>query len=125
MDRIVGKRNAVTAEISRDPWATLDEILGVEPVAEVEEGIGSVAFYGRCSTEDNQDPETSHGWQLSNATKFVEPLRGHVVAEFFDIGQSRSVPCSGSCTSRWGRSSTPWNGRCTGPRPNATTGLHH
>jgi DNA invertase Pin-like site-specific DNA recombinase len=54
--------------------------------------IGPVAFYGRCSTEDNQDPETSHAWQLSNATKFVEPLGGHVVVEFFDVGQSRSVP---------------------------------
>jgi DNA invertase Pin-like site-specific DNA recombinase len=82
----------VTAEISRDPWATLDEILGVEPVTEVNEGIGPVAFYGRCSTEDNQDPETSLGWQLGNASKFVGPLGGQVVAEFFDIGQSRSVP---------------------------------
>jgi DNA invertase Pin-like site-specific DNA recombinase len=51
-----------------------------------------VAFYGCCSTEDNQDPETSLGWQLSNARKFVEPLGGTVTAEFFDIGQSRSVP---------------------------------
>jgi hypothetical protein len=58
----------------------------------VEQGIGPVAFYGRCSTEDNQDPETSLGWQLSNARKFVEPLGGKVVAEFFDVGQSRSVP---------------------------------
>jgi hypothetical protein len=82
----------MTAEISSDPWATLDEILGVEPVAEVEEGIGPVAFYGRCSTEDNQDPDTSHGWQLGNASKFVAPLGGEVVAEFFDVGQSRSVP---------------------------------
>ncbi|WP_414637411.1 recombinase family protein [Amycolatopsis sp.] len=49
-------------------------------------------FHGRCSTEENQDPETSHGWQLSNAQKFVEPLGGVVAAEFFDIGQSRSVP---------------------------------
>ena len=48
--------------------------------------------YGCCSTEDNQDPETSHGWQVSNARKFVEPLGGSVVAEFFDVGQSRSVP---------------------------------
>ena len=41
---------------------------------------------------DNQDPDTSHGWQLSNAQKFVEPLGATVVAEFFDVGQSRSVP---------------------------------
>lgn len=82
----------MTADIGRDPWATLDELLGVEPVQAEDEGIGPVAFYGRCSTEDNQDPETSHGWQLSNAQKFVEPLGGTVVAEYFDIGQSRSVP---------------------------------
>jgi DNA invertase Pin-like site-specific DNA recombinase len=55
-------------------------------------GVGALAFYGRCSTEDNQDPETSLAWQISNAQKFVEPLGGRVVAEYFDIGQSRSVP---------------------------------
>ena len=82
----------MTAEISRDPWATLDGILGVELTAPTDQRIGPVAFYGRCSTEDNQDPETSLGWQLSNARKFVEPLGGTVTAEFFDIGQSRSVP---------------------------------
>jgi hypothetical protein len=58
----------------------------------VDEGIGRLAFYGRCSIEDNQDPETSLGWQLSNARKFVGPLGGTIVAEFFDVGQSRSVP---------------------------------
>lgn len=31
------------------------------------EGIGQVAFYGRCSTEDNQDPQTSHAWQGQRA----------------------------------------------------------
>ncbi|ATE55730.1 recombinase family protein [Actinosynnema pretiosum] len=82
----------MTVEISRDPWETLDRLLGVEVAEAVGDGIGAVAFYGRCSTEDNQDPETSHGWQLGNARKFVEPLGGHVVVEFFDVGQSRSVP---------------------------------
>ncbi len=82
----------MTAEISRDPWATLDDLLGVEVAEPAEDVVGPIAFYGRCSTEDNQDPETSHDWQLGNATKFVEPLGGTVVAEFFDVGQSRSVP---------------------------------
>jgi hypothetical protein len=82
----------VTAEISNDLWATLDEILGVQAVEPVDDGIGELAFYGRCSTEDNQDPETSLGWQLGNARKFVGPLGGQVTAEFFDVGQSRSVP---------------------------------
>ena len=76
-----------------DPWATLDELLGIEAVAaDPEQSVGELAFYGRCSTEDNQDPETSRGWQLSNARKFVEPYGGGVSAEFFDVGQSRSVP---------------------------------
>ena len=60
--------------------------------ADPEQSVGELAFYGRCSTEDNQDPETSRGWQFGNARKFVEPYGGTVSAEFFDIGQSRSVP---------------------------------
>ncbi|WP_093941860.1 recombinase family protein [Actinoalloteichus hoggarensis] len=81
----------MTDEIS-NPWAVLDDLLGVDVVEPVDAGIGPVAFYGRCSTEDNQDPETSHGWQVGTARKFVEPLGGMVAAEFFDVGQSRSVP---------------------------------
>ena len=50
------------------------------------------AFYGRVSTEDQQDPASSRGWQLSRATSLIEPHGGRVVAEFFDIGQSRSLP---------------------------------
>ena len=76
-----------------NPWATLDELFGVEDVAtDPEQSVGEMAFYGRCSTEDNQDPKTSRSWQLSNARKFVEPYGGAISAEFFDIGQSRSVP---------------------------------
>jgi site-specific DNA recombinase len=52
------------------------------------------AFYGRVSTEDWQDPVTSLGrqWEQSEAL-----VRGHgrVVAEFCDVGESRSVA--------WGR----------------------
>src|SRR5881397_2516008 len=86
------RRWTVTAEINSDPWATLDEILGLEVANPVEDGIGPLAACGRCSTEDNQDPATSRGWQFGNARKFVEPLGGRITAEFFDIGQSRSVP---------------------------------
>ena len=75
-----------------DEWATLDALLGVEVVDLCSSVLGGVAFYGRCSTEDNQDPQTSRGWQLGNASKFVEPFGGCIVAEYFDIGQSRSVP---------------------------------
>jgi hypothetical protein len=51
-------------------------------------------FYGRVSTEDWQDPVTSRAWQREQAAALV---RGHgvIVAEFFDVGQSRTVA--------WGR----------------------
>ncbi|MCW2931883.1 MAG: recombinase family protein [Actinomycetia bacterium] len=52
------------------------------------------AFYGRVSTEDWQDPVTSLGRQRKTAEALV---RGHgrIVAEFCDVGESRSVA--------WGR----------------------
>jgi hypothetical protein len=81
----------VTSDV--DPWATLDGLLGIEVATSApDEGIGNLAVYGRCSTEDNQDPDTSRAWQLGNARKFVEPLGGRIVEFFFDVGQSRSVP---------------------------------
>ncbi|WP_112271267.1 recombinase family protein [Lentzea terrae] len=82
----------MTVDISRDPWSKLDELLGIEVAAPVEDGIGPVAFCGRCSTEDNQDPRTSRAWQYGNAEKLIEPLGGVIVDEYFDVGQSRSVP---------------------------------
>src|SRR4051812_17043155 len=50
------------------------------------------AFYGRVSTEDQQDPAASRGWQLSRAETLIAPSRGRILAEYFDIGQSRSLP---------------------------------
>ena len=50
------------------------------------------AFYGRVSTEDNQDPEASRNWQLRRAQALIEPAGHSIVAEFFDIGTSRSLP---------------------------------
>ena len=52
------------------------------------------AFYGRVSTEDWQDPVTSLARQREQAEALVRG-HGHVVAEFFDEGESRSVA--------WGR----------------------
>jgi site-specific DNA recombinase len=47
-------------------------------------------FYGRVSTEDWQDPVTSRARQREQAQALV---RGHgqIVAEFFDVGESRTV----------------------------------
>lgn len=50
------------------------------------------AFYGRVSTEDNQDPEASRNWQRSRALTLIEPAGGVIVEDFFDIGMSRSLP---------------------------------
>ena len=50
------------------------------------------AFYGRVSTEDQQDPNASHNWQRSRARTLIEPAGGRIVQEFFDVGLSRSLP---------------------------------
>lgn len=50
------------------------------------------AFYGRVSTEDQQDPEASRDWQLARARTLIDPVGGTIVAEYFDIGMSRSLP---------------------------------
>ena len=54
-------------------------------------GLTRFAFYGRCSTEDLQDPQTSLGWQRRAATLLTEG-HGAIVEEFFDVGYSRSLP---------------------------------
>ncbi len=51
-----------------------------------------IAFYGRVSTEDQQDPASSRQWQISRAETLIGPRGGEIVAEYFDIGQSRSLP---------------------------------
>jgi site-specific DNA recombinase len=51
-------------------------------------------FYGRVSTEDWQDPVTSRARQREQAGALVRG-RGVIVAEFFDVGESRTVA--------WGR----------------------
>ena len=48
------------------------------------------AFYGRVSTEDWQDQVTSRARQHAQAESLVRGI-GMIVAEFFDIGQSRTV----------------------------------
>lgn len=50
------------------------------------------AFYGRVSTEDAQDPEASRSWQKRRALDLIAPHGGVLVADYFDVGQSRSLP---------------------------------
>jgi site-specific DNA recombinase len=49
------------------------------------------ALYGRVSTLEYQDPESSLGWQRDSALDVIAD-RGRIVAEFFDVGYSRTVP---------------------------------
>ena len=49
------------------------------------------AFYGRVSTEDWQDPVTSRARQLQQAVMLVAG-HGVIAAEFFDCGESRTLP---------------------------------
>jgi hypothetical protein len=50
------------------------------------------AFYGRVSTEDAQDPDASRSWQKRRATDLITPHGGILAADYFDVGQSRSLP---------------------------------
>ena len=56
-----------------------------------ERGLPRFAFYGRVSTEDWQDPESSRARQLAQAVMLTAG-RGVIVAEFFDTGHSRVLP---------------------------------
>ena len=49
------------------------------------------AFYGRVSTEDMQDPESSRLWQLDRASSIL-PDGSKIVCEYFDIDSSRAIP---------------------------------
>jgi site-specific DNA recombinase len=76
---------------------------GVDMLASWAEGLGQsragvlsrvclrFAFYGRVSTEDWQDPVTSRAGQLQQAVMLTAG-HGTIVAQFFDTGQSRTLP---------------------------------
>ena len=68
-------------------WA---ERTGRRPAAAPGRGRLRFAFYGRVSTEDYQDPVTSRARQCDQAGALVA-AHGQIVAEFFDIGQSRTL----------------------------------
>jgi site-specific DNA recombinase len=52
------------------------------------------AFYARVSTEDRQSPEDSIAWQRSVAVALIGAHGGEIVAEYLDVGVSRSLPWS-------------------------------
>jgi site-specific DNA recombinase len=77
----------MTADCGLAAWA---ERSGRQRLGGPARGSLRFVFYGRVSTEDWQDPVTSRARQRAQAQALV---RGHgqVVAEFFDIGESRAV----------------------------------
>src|SRR3984957_8991511 len=54
-------------------------------------GCQRFAFYGRVSTEDWQDPVTSRARRRQRAVMLIGG-HGVIVAEFFDAGESRTLP---------------------------------
>ena len=68
-------------------WA---ERSGRREASEPRRGGLRFAFYGRVSTEDHQDPVTSRARQRDQADALVAG-QGRIVAEYFDIGQSRAL----------------------------------
>ncbi len=52
------------------------------------------ALYARVSTEDRQSPADSIAWQRSIAAALIAPHGGRIVAEYLDVGVSRSLPWS-------------------------------
>ena len=77
-----------------DPWETWDLQQAQTGPAPRPRGPLRVALYGRCSTEDLQDPETSRRWQFDRAMTLLRQVdpTAEIVAVFFDIGFSRSLP---------------------------------
>ena len=67
---------------------------GLRRAASPAQGRFRFAFYGRVSTEDWQDPVTSRARQREQAEALVRG-HGHIVAEFFDVGETRKLA--------WGR----------------------
>ena len=61
------------------------------PGRQAQQGRLRFAFYGRVSSEDWQDPVTSRARQLQQAAMLVTG-HGVIAAEFFDAGQSRTLP---------------------------------
>ena len=73
-----------------DALAAWAERTGRRRAAGHERGGPRFVFYGRVSTEDHQDPVTSLARQREQAAALVAG-HGQIVAEFFDIGQSRTL----------------------------------
>ena len=74
-----------------NPWAILDDLIGISGAKHLTDKQGTQsAFYGRCSTEDNQDPKTSRAWQREKSKARAPTL------------PISSATIQASSTGRWG-----------------------
>ncbi len=76
-------------------------------------------FYGRVSTEDQQDPASSRAWQLRRALELIEPAGGAVVEEFFVSGSPDPSPRSVGPRPPGSSSSCPSPTEASRPWPSA------
>ena len=83
------ERNLNHVEVSR-PSEVGHRVLRQPRATEI--AVSMFAFYGRVSTEDQQDRASSRNWQLTRSQSLIQPHEGQIVQEFFDIGLSRSLP---------------------------------
>ena len=92
MSAAVPRRRSAAAQgaVGQDSLLAWAERSGRRRAAELCHGGLRFAFYGRVLTEDYQDPVTSLARQREQADALVAG-RGRIVAEFFDIGQSRTL----------------------------------
>ncbi|WP_209241690.1 recombinase family protein [Streptomyces oryzae] len=72
------------------PWLNISPTLANAGAAR--DGVLRFAFYGRVSTEDQQEAEASRLWQRGRAEALLAPAGGSIVADYFDIGESRALP---------------------------------
>jgi DNA invertase Pin-like site-specific DNA recombinase len=77
-------------ELAAGGLAAWAERTGRRRAAQPDSGGLRFVFYGRVPTEDHQDPVTSRVRQRDQAGALVAG-HGQIVAEFFDIGQSRTL----------------------------------
>jgi hypothetical protein len=87
----MGMTTAGERRSSGDVLARWADGLGRRQRVEPGRGLLRFAFYGRVSTEDWQEPESSRARQLQQAVMLVAG-RGVIVSEFFDTGESRVLP---------------------------------
>ena len=85
----------------------MTELTADRPAAETQ--MLKLAFYGRVSTEDQQDPDSSRAWQLHRSLQLIQPYGGSSLPNTSTV--ARAARCHGNGALRpaacWTRSGIP------------------